>query len=118
MNRLQPYFDLNDDLLELQETITYDPFGNVVSRGVEQGMTNDLDADDPLVFGTDNIEVFDDVAGTYRFDGLAIDEADDALQYHAARCYDPSQGRWLNQEPLGFEAGQDNMFRYPSAAQQ
>ena len=30
--------------------------------------------------------------------------------YDHSRCYDPSQGRWLNQEPLGFEAGQDNMF--------
>jgi RHS repeat-associated protein len=29
-----------------------------------------------------------------------------------ARCYDPTPGRWLNQDPLGFDAGDTNLFRY------
>ena len=33
--------------------------------------------------------------------------------YHHARCFDPTTGRWLNQEPMGFDASQDNLFRYP-----
>src|SRR5262245_55684847 len=28
-----------------------------------------------------------------------------ALQFHRARCYDPTPGRWLSDEPLGREAG-------------
>jgi len=29
-----------------------------------------------------------------------------------ARCYDPAQGRWLSQDPMGFDAGDTNLFRY------
>jgi RHS repeat-associated protein len=30
-----------------------------------------------------------------------------------ARVYDSSTGRWLNQDPMGFDAGDGNFFRYP-----
>lgn len=26
--------------------------------------------------------------------------------------YDPTVGRWLNQDPIGFQAGDPNLYRY------
>jgi RHS repeat-associated protein len=87
---------LGGDVPDVQTTTTYDAFGNVVSV-IEQNTTNDLAED----------------AGTFQFDGLEMDVDDDALLYHQARFYDPSQGRWLDNSPLGFGPGDTNLYRYP-----
>ena len=34
------------------------------------------------------------------------------LQYNRARWYDPNTGRWLSQDPIGFNAGDSNLYRY------
>ena len=34
------------------------------------------------------------------------------LQYNRARWYDPNTGRWLSQDPIGFNAGDANLYRY------
>jgi RHS repeat-associated protein len=34
------------------------------------------------------------------------------LQYSRARMYDPGVGRWLSTNPLGFTAGDANLYRY------
>jgi RHS repeat-associated protein len=34
------------------------------------------------------------------------------LQYNRARWYDPSSGRWASLDPLGFDAGDANLYRY------
>ena len=34
------------------------------------------------------------------------------LQYNRARWYDPNTGRWLSQDPIGFAAGDANLYRY------
>jgi RHS repeat-associated protein len=34
------------------------------------------------------------------------------LQYNRARYYDPASGRWITQDPLGFDAGDSNLYRY------
>ena len=39
-------------------------------------------------------------------------DSDVKLQYNRARWYDPAQGRWLSQDPLGFSAGDVNLYRY------
>jgi RHS repeat-associated protein len=36
----------------------------------------------------------------------------DSLQYHRARWYDPLSGRWTSEDPLGFAAGDSNLYRY------
>jgi RHS repeat-associated protein len=36
------------------------------------------------------------------------------LQYNWARYYDPAVGRWLTQDPMGFSAGDKNLYRYAS----
>jgi RHS repeat-associated protein len=34
------------------------------------------------------------------------------LNYHRARYYDPSAGRWLSEDPISFSAGDTNLVRY------
>ncbi len=34
------------------------------------------------------------------------------LYFAGARYYDPAAGRWLTQDPIGFEAGDENLYRY------
>ncbi|HYV37231.1 MAG TPA: RHS repeat-associated core domain-containing protein, partial [Gemmataceae bacterium] len=33
-------------------------------------------------------------------------------QYNRQRYYDPKTGRWMTQDPLGFDAGDSNLYRY------
>lgn len=35
-----------------------------------------------------------------------------SLQYHRARWYEPLSGRWMSEDPLGFRAGDANLYRY------
>jgi RHS repeat-associated protein len=37
------------------------------------------------------------------------------LTYNRARHYDPAIGRWLSTDPLGFDAGEENLYPYPAA---
>jgi RHS repeat-associated protein len=39
-------------------------------------------------------------------------EAETHLQYARACCYEPTQGRWLDDEPLGHEAGDAHFHPY------
>jgi RHS repeat-associated protein len=39
-----------------------------------------------------------------------------SLQYNRARWYDPATKRWMSQDPLGFDAGDSNLYRYVSNA--
>ena len=34
------------------------------------------------------------------------------LQYNRARYYDWNTGRWISQDPIGFDAGDGNLYRY------
>jgi RHS repeat-associated protein len=36
------------------------------------------------------------------------------LEYNRPRYYDPKVGRWIEQDPLGFDAGDANLYRYVS----
>jgi RHS repeat-associated protein len=39
-------------------------------------------------------------------------DADADLQYNRARWYDPRQGRFISQDPIGFAGGDANLYRY------
>jgi RHS repeat-associated protein len=47
----------------------------------------------------------------YGFTGRELDSVT-GLQYNRARWFDPKTGRWTSQDPLGFDAGDDNLYRY------
>jgi RHS repeat-associated protein len=72
-----------------QATISYDGFGNVLSN------SNSSFTDRYLYTGRE----FDSVTG---------------LQYNRARYYDPTVGRWTQEDPLGFGAGDSDLYAYVS----
>jgi RHS repeat-associated protein len=39
-------------------------------------------------------------------------DATTGLQLHGARWYDPATGRWLSEDPSGFDGGDPNLYRY------
>jgi RHS repeat-associated protein len=47
----------------------------------------------------------------FAFTGRYFDKAT-ALQNNLNRWYDPSVGRWLSEDPIGFDAGDANLYRY------
>jgi RHS repeat-associated protein len=71
----------------MQDQITYDGFGNVI---LESNPT----------FGD-----------RYKYTGREFD-SETGLQYNRARYYDQTTGRWISQDPLGFAAGDSNLYRY------
>jgi RHS repeat-associated protein len=71
----------------LKDTITYDAWGNV---------TYQSDAC---------------WTGRYTYAGYQSDTTTGFL-YARARYYDPATGRWTSQDPLGFGAGDNNLYRY------
>jgi RHS repeat-associated protein len=69
------------------DQIAYDAFGNIVAQ------LNPL-VDNPLLFTS------------REFD------AETGLYYNRARYLDPTTGRWTTQDPMGFAAGDANLYRY------
>jgi RHS repeat-associated protein len=65
--------------------VEYDPFGNAVGQ------------------------IYSDTR--FRYTGQEWD-ADAGLYYYNARWYDPHTGQFLSQDPLGFAAGDPNLYRY------
>jgi RHS repeat-associated protein len=47
----------------------------------------------------------------YKWTGRELD-ALTTLQYNRGRNYDPTIGRWISQDPIGFDAGDANLYRY------
>ena len=66
----------------------YDAFGNVVSTML--GATDD---------------------SRYRYTGREFD-SETGLNYYRARYFDSFSGRFIGQDPIGFQAGDSNLYRY------
>ena len=79
--------DLADPTGTVIDHIQYDSFGNVLS------------------------ETNPDAGDRFKFTGREFD-SETGLYYYRARYYDPSTGRFLGEDPLGFAAGDQNLFRY------
>jgi RHS repeat-associated protein len=76
-----------DNTGHLSDSISYDGWGNVTS------------------------ETHPGTGGSLRYAGYSWDSS--LGLYHAgARWYDPRAGRWMSQDPLGFDAGDSNLYRY------
>ncbi|MBY0588233.1 RHS repeat-associated core domain-containing protein [bacterium] len=76
------------------EDIRYDAFGRIVS--VRRGGVTDP-TKTPTV--------------SYAYTGREWDPAIN-FQYNRNRWYDPSTGRWISQDPIGFKAGFANFYLY------
>ncbi len=83
--------DVLDNSGNVKDAIVYDGFGNIISE------TNSA------------------YRGQYAWTGRMFNVETD-LQYNRARWYDPSTGRWQSQDPLGFDAGDSNLYRYVNNA--
>src|SRR5205807_6504709 len=79
--------DVIDNTATVKDTLTYGAFGNITS------------------------ESHSNFRGRYAWTGRELD-VETGLQYNRARYYDANTGRWLSQDPLGFDAGDSNLYRY------
>jgi RHS repeat-associated protein len=86
-DRLGSVRNVLDGSGNVKDTVRYDGFGNVIS---ESGST---------------------YRGRYAWTGRDRD-AETGYQYNHRRWYDPTTARWLAQDPLGFDAGDSNLYRY------
>jgi RHS repeat-associated protein len=80
--------DVVDSGGNLKDSVAFDAYGNV--SGTEL---------DP------------NYRGMYAWTGRQVD-LETGLQYNRARWYDSTTGRWISQDPLGFDAGDSNLYRY------
>jgi RHS repeat-associated protein len=83
--------DIIDNTGTPLDSLRYDSFGNIDT-------------------GT---ELDDEYRGRYAFTGREFD-VETQLQYNRARYYDATTGRWISQDPMGFDAGDSNLYRYVS----
>ncbi len=72
---------------QAEDAIAYDGYGNIIKE------TNPA------------------ARGRYTWTGREFDVETD-LQYNRARYDDPTMGRWISQDPMGFDAGDSNLYRY------
>ncbi len=87
-DRLGSVREVLDSTGDVKDSVAYDGFGQI--------QPGELDAA---------------YRGWYAFTGRQHDIEID-LQYNNARWYDPKMGRWIGNDPLGFDAGDSNLSRY------
>jgi RHS repeat-associated protein len=80
--------DVVDATGAVVDTLAYDGFGNIKAGEL-----------DPTY------------RGWYAYAGRQFDN-EVKLQNNHARWYDATAGRWISQDPLGFDAGDSNLYRY------
>jgi RHS repeat-associated protein len=78
---------LTDAVGNVANTRTYDSFGKLLNES------------DPTV------------SFRYGYTGREEDK-ESGLDYYRARYYDPNVGRFISVDPIGFEAGDTNLYRY------
>ncbi|MFO0941919.1 MAG: RHS repeat-associated core domain-containing protein [Pirellulales bacterium] len=92
--------DLVDNNGVIRQHVVYDSFGKRL-REV------DYNSAGAVIASTDPAAV-DELFGYTGRDW----DIDTQLQNNRARWYDPATGRWLSQDPIGFAAGDANLYRY------
>jgi RHS repeat-associated protein len=78
---------VTDNSGTLQDTITYDGFGNMTNQTASSW------------------------TGRYGWTGREVDSTT-GLQYNRARYYNPATGQWTSEDPARFTAGDCNLYRY------
>jgi RHS repeat-associated protein len=94
-----PYWTLQDRLGSIRDVIN--------NSGL---VKDDIQYD---AFGNINLATETNSAyrGWYAYSGREFD-TEINLQYNHARWYDATMGRWISEDPLGFDAGDSNLYRY------
>ncbi|WP_186767770.1 choice-of-anchor D domain-containing protein [Blastopirellula retiformator] len=89
-NTVRDYVEYDDstDVTSIVNHIAYDAVGKVASE------TNG------------SLDAF-----RFRYTGKYVDPLT-GLQYNLNRWYDPATARWMSQDPIEFEAGDANLYRY------
>ncbi len=91
------YWHLHDQLGSTREIA--DATGTITNQITLDAFGNLLDQTNPAA------------TTRYLFTGREYDE-DTGYYYHRARHYDPTIGRFLTEDPIGFTAGDANLYRY------
>ena len=81
--------DVIDNTGTIKDSLQYDSFGNIDTSP----------------------ELDPTYRGRYAYTGREFD-VETQLQYNRARYYDATTGRWISQDPMGFDAGDSNLYRY------
>ena len=95
------YWNLTDQQNTVRDLVEY--FG---SYDVEDQEHNVFTAFGKLRSSSGSADDFND-GYTGRFD-----DSFTGLQWNGARWYDPNDGRWLTEDPIGFAGGDSNLYRY------
>ncbi len=101
-----------DEVLTMDRSSTtyyyhYDGLGNVTEVTNSSGTIQENYTYDP--YGTPSV-TSSSIDNPYRFTGRRFDE-ESGVYYYRARQYDPSIGRFLQRDPLGY-ADSTNIFKY------
>ncbi len=113
---------------DLTTTFDYNTFGEVVASTDPLGRTTTyayhrLGRNDQTVIAPEHhfrYDAFGNAIGftspaaadfLFGFTGRLFD-ADTSLQWNLNRWYDPAVGRWLSEDPIGYAAGDQNLYRY------
>ena len=91
--------DLVDNNGRIREHVVYNSFGVRLSESDWDANGNPIASNNPAA-----------VDHLFGYTGREWD-SDIELQYNRARWYDPEQGRWKSQDPIGFTAGDVNLYR-------
>jgi len=86
-----------------------DPSGFIESSDV---MVFTYEHDLPILLDSPCPEVELKVTAPHKWLEAQYDVAPATLHNDHARCYAPTPGRWLSQDPMGFKAGDTNLYRY------
>lgn len=93
---------LSDNLGSIRDVASYNPVTDTTT------IVNHLAYD---AFGNVTSESNTAIDLLFAYTGRERDE-ESALQYNRARYYDTGTGQWISQDPLGFDAGDENLYRY------
>ena len=92
--------DVVDNNGVVRQHVVYDSFGRRVNE-VDRNAAG-------AVIASNSTEAIDELFG---YTGRDFD-AETGLQYNRARWFDPGTGRCMSHDPIGFEPGDANLYRY------
>ena len=105
-----------DDNTEQMHYYHKDGLGNITSLTDESGNEKEKYVYDAFGKRTiydeaDRVLASSALENPYSFTGREYDD-ETSLQYHRARYYNPETGIWISEDPIEFNSGEENLYRY------